>query len=324
MTRSWRGYMCALVIALLTACSPRVEPRLPTSPGSWQTIISELNDVDGLTVDAQGNIFVQDEARAVGGRSPTRVQKFNSAGNKLAEWIAPDPTIILHSLGIAVAPDGTLFLIDRCTVHLFTPDLQHQNQWDVAEGCQANLNGLHDIKIDRVGAVYVTSYDGDTVVRLTPKGGVTNVWSLGNDSISARILEQLPLLDRFGEGTRSKPSRIAVDGEGNVYVSEWERSRIRKLSPNSETLAIWPGFRNQDGMATDTAGSVYWVDSIPDERGLVGQNSETRVRKFNPDGQVVAVWYAPQSHNPIAVDNSDTVYLASRAGDKWVIQKLIK
>jgi hypothetical protein len=63
------------------------------------------------------------------------------------------------------------------------------------------------------------------------------------------------------------PHGLAVDGEGHVYVTEWDRAHIQKLSPAGAPLAqwstkgadlgqlSWPG-----GLAVDESGDLYVAD----------------------------------------------------------------
>ena len=78
-----------------------------------------------------------------------------------------------------------------------------------------------------------------------------------------------------------RPAGVAVDIEGNLYVTEFEGFAVRKLSPSGEPLARWgeygngPGeFNNPHGISMDARGNVdvadWWLG---------------RLQWFSPDGE---------------------------------------
>jgi sugar lactone lactonase YvrE len=78
---------------------------------------------------------------------------------------------------------------------------------------------------------------------------------------------------------------VAVDEQGNVYVSDGGNYRVQKLSSEGEPLVIWQtGQFYPAGIAVDRKGVIY----------LAGWNKDTDGRaalvKIAPDGKVLAVW----------------------------------
>ena len=100
----------------------------------------------------------------------------------------------------------------------------------------------------------------------------------------------------FAEGTLKtaqfdKPNGIAVDGQGNVYVTEYAGSRIRKIASDG-TVSTLAGsgvygykdgkgsaaqFRSPGKMVCDPQGNVYVIDD------------GSRIRKITPTGDVTSV-----------------------------------
>lgn len=76
----------------------------------------------------------------------------------------------------------------------------------------------------------------------------------------------LTLVTRFGEagsgdGRLNKPDKIAVDGNGNIYVGDAYGGRIQRFSADGEFLSSWQfaddSAQSLDGLAANGAGVVY-------------------------------------------------------------------
>ncbi|MBI2864114.1 MAG: hypothetical protein HYX94_06080 [Chloroflexi bacterium] len=114
------------------------------------------------------------------------------------------------------------------------------------------------------------------------------------------------------DGQFNYPSDVAVDGTGDVYVTDWINKRVQKFSGDGRFLAKWGSPGNGDGqfdwpggIAVDGAGNVY-----------VSDESNARVQKFSSDGRFLAKWGTPgngdgQFNYPrgIAVDAAGNVYV---------------
>jgi DNA-binding beta-propeller fold protein YncE len=88
-----------------------------------------------------------------------------------------------------------------------------------------------------------------------------------------------------------RPTGIAVDGAGDIYVADRQNGRVQKLSPSGKTLGRWGkggsgllqfSFRAQDhmnGVALDPHGNLYVADT-----------ANNRIKKLSPQGQTLAIW----------------------------------
>jgi DNA-binding beta-propeller fold protein YncE len=124
---------------------------------------------------------------------------------------------------------------------------------------------------------------------------------------------------------------IALDSHGNLYLAEFDDSRIYKYSTAGKLLAEWgehgsgPGqLEAPDKLAFDTHGNLYVTEDGSQSAG-VGQNS--RVQKFSPTGKALAQWgtYGSalgQFKGPlgIAIDQHGDIYVAEEGNVR--IQKL--
>jgi streptogramin lyase len=118
------------------------------------------------------------------------------------------------------------------------------------------------------------------------------------------------------------PSGVAVDGSGNIYVSEKDGHRVQKFDSSGRFLTKWGSLGNGNGefnspvgTAVDKSGNVYVADS-----------GNHRIQKFNSSGRFLTKWGRLGSGNgkfnsPVgtAVDRSGNVYVADSGNHR--IQK---
>jgi len=83
------------------------------------------------------------------------------------------------------------------------------------------------------------------------------------------------------------PAGVALDGDGNIYVTDYALDRVVKLAPDGSVLAQWGGsgnavgqFSAPFGVAVDGA-AIYIVDQL-----------NGRIQKFSTDGSPLATWGA--------------------------------
>jgi DNA-binding beta-propeller fold protein YncE len=121
-----------------------------------------------------------------------------------------------------------------------------------------------------------------------------------------------------GSTATPAPAGIAVDGDGNVWVSDYALDRLVKFAPDGSLLGQWGGsgsalgqFNAPFGVAVDASNSVYVVDQL-----------NSRVQRFANDGTVLSAWGAAgaaagQLRTPFGVAiGSGHVYVADFGNDR--------
>ena len=141
--------------------------------------------------------------------------------------------------------------------------------------------------IDTAGNIYIADLMHNRIVKLTPNGFCSIVAGNGTSGFS-------------GDGglataaTLNQPLSVAVDPAGNLYISDLNNHRIRKVDTNGiiTTLAGTgsAGFSGDGGLATaaqinepnqltsDAAGNIYFSD-----------NQNNRIRKVSVNGVITTV-----------------------------------
>lgn len=186
-----------------------------------------------VALSPAGEIYVSD------GYGNARVHKFTAEGKLMRSWGEPgtEPGQFRIPHGIAVAPDGRVFVADRenSRIQIFDPDGKFLNAWiDIARPCQ--------VTFDADGIVYVAElgyragmWPGTSPPHPEATGGRVSIFDLDGQ-----------LLSQFGGGNDPEgpgdffaPHDIRVDSRGDIYVSEVVMSAGGKkglVSPACHTL----------------------------------------------------------------------------------------
>jgi len=141
---------------------------------------------------------------------------------------------------------------------------------DGGPAATAVLNMPYGIAADLAGNVYIADLGNQRVRRIAADGTMSTVagtgvkGSLGDGGLATNA--QL-----------MSPRNVAVDAAGNLYISEFEGHRIRRVTPDGKISTIAgtgvAGFRGDGGLAAnaaigfpaglavDRAGNLYLADS---------------------------------------------------------------
>lgn len=121
-----------------------------------------------------------------------------------------------------------------------------------------------------------------------------------------------------GNGTAAKfknPYSIGVDSDNNIYTTDENDSRIRKITPNGEVSTFTSAETPGNSITFDKHDNLYLVE---------GRNN--RVRRISPDGEVTTIAGSGiagfkegngtnaqfSSPGAIAIDKSDNLYIVDR------------
>jgi len=186
-----------------------------------------------VALAANGDILVTD------GYGNARVHKFSPDGDLLLSWGEPGhgPGQFHVPHGIAVAPDGSIYVADRenSRLQVFTPNGEFVREWPgIARPCQ--------VAFDSDGRLYIAElgyrsgmWPGTTAPSPDATGGRVSVFDSSGD-----------LIARWGGGLNPTapgdfyaPHDITVDSRGDLYVSEvvWSAgARLGNVDPSCHSL----------------------------------------------------------------------------------------
>ncbi|KYG72216.1 hypothetical protein MB14_09250 [Roseivirga ehrenbergii] len=187
-----------------------------------------------------------------------------------------------------------------------------------ANGTSASFNWPTGLAIDKTGNIYVADAYNDLIRKITPSGDVSTI-------AGAPVAG---LTDANGKSAKfRKPTGVAIDRSGNLYVADLDNYRIRKITPNGDvtTFAGSNSRGSTDGRGEEAsfdrpvAIAVDGLDNL-----YVADYGSHKIRKITPNGEVStlagsgysgsidAIGLDARFNRPhgIAVDGSGNVYVA--------------
>jgi len=206
-------------------------------------------------------------------------------------------------------------MIEACTKKTIPPNTTYTKSSN--SDSTSNLDSLPSfyspagVAVDAAGNVYVADYGNDMIRKITPQGVVS---TLAGSGIQGNV-------NGTGENASfNRPSGVAVDANGNVYVADAGNSLIREVSPVGAVTTLAGGdttgavngpgasstFDYPTGLALDASGNLYVADAgnnlirLISKAGVVstfaGSITDTTSNFNNPTG--------------VAVDAAGNVYVA--------------
>lgn len=249
----------------------------------------------GLAADSAGNLYVADTENSTirkitpDGEVTTLAGVAGFAGS--SDGRRSDARLN-GPRGIAVDASGTLYVADteNSTIRKITPDgvvttvagVVRRSGNDNGRGSAARFSFPEALVVDAANNIYVADTGNSEIRKITPDGEVT------------RIAGRSPFVgsaDGAGVDARfDAPNGIAIDGQGNLYITDADNFTIRKITPSAvvSTLAgtadqfgtadgsgSTARFDTPSGIAVDAVGNVYVADTF-----------NHAIRKITPAGLV--------------------------------------
>ncbi len=300
---------------------------------------ARFRNPNGIAIDASGNVYT---AELIGHRIRKITPEGTSttlAGSGTGGYADGTGTSASFNApaGVAVDASGNVYVADAGNnrIRKITPagvvtTLAGDGTADYADGTgtAAQFWNPRGITLDGAGNLYVADSHNHRIRKITPEGVVT---TLAGTGIAGHT---------DGAGTNAQfyiPSAVAADGAGNVYVTDFENHRIRKITPSgvvttlagdgTEGFADGTGtaakFNRPSGITVDASGNLY-----------ISDRGNQRIRKVTPAGTVSTIAgissYGSQNgpassarfYHPwgIGIDANHNLYVADEGNHK--IRKL--
>jgi sugar lactone lactonase YvrE len=258
------------------------------------------------------------------------------------------PFQLIGPYGIAIDSKGLIYAADQRVgaVFIFNPET-HETEM-IRNGYEAHFGWINGLAIDDDDRLFVSDGKMRRVTIFSPKreleGQITEglvdpvgiaidatnrflyVVDTQQDQVLVYDADTQKLLRRIGTGGKNHflttpgdfgaPQGVAVDGDGNVYVTDTLNNRVEIFDADGNFISTFgkagdgPGyFARPKGIAVDSDGHIWVADEMQD-----------RLQVFNREGRLLT--YIGQGHGElpgqfkalvgVAIDKQNRVYTSEQ------------
>ena len=305
-------------------------------------INAQLNKPEGLALDSSGNIYIADSLNSVirmVAPSGIITTFAGNGGEGYAGDYGPATSANMNlPSGIAVDQSGNLYITDSGNnvirrvsggiITTFAGNNLPGFAGDEGPATSAQLLNPNDVAVDSNGNLYIADTGNSVIREVTISNGTINTVA-GEQSLGSGY---------SGDGGLATvaalyvPYGVAVDSSGNIYITEYGDSRVRKVTVSNGKISTIAGngtygFAGDGGAAASAEFAELWglcLDGSGDV--YVADLWNYRIRKISSGGQINTVAgngitnYSgdggaatkAQLNEPqaVAVDASGNVYIA--------------
>ncbi|MFD1143640.1 T9SS type A sorting domain-containing protein [Larkinella insperata] len=277
---------------------------------------AKLDRLGGMAVDGQGNLYLV---------ANNRVRKVSSAG--IITTVAGNGSFgfsgdggpatqakLGDPYGIAVDGQGNLYIADQFNERIRKVTSAgiittvagtgiRGFSGDGGKATQAKLGFPTTVAVDGQGNLFIAEQTNNRIRKVTPNGIITTVAGDGKEGTSGD----------GGAATQAqlnRPTGVAVDGKGNLFIATQLSYRIRRVAHNGIiTTAAGNGdygFSGDGGLATNARIHSPWDVTVDGQGNLYIADLENKnVRKVTTNGIITTV--AGYSRNSDSGDGGPAV-----------------
>ncbi len=215
---------------------------------------------------------------------------------------------------VTTAPDGTLWVVDRCGASGaggttcgganagVNPIFQFDASGKVLKSFGAGMFvSPHKLSVDKDANLWLADNGGHQVFKLTQDGKV--LLTLGKKGVAGNGLDEF-----------DAPTDVAIGTNGDIFVADGHsgggtatgNSRIMKFDREGKFLKTW----GKKGMGPGEFDVPHTLAMDARGRLFVGDRQNNRIQIFDQNGKFIAQWLQFGRPSGMFIDKNDVIYVA--------------
>jgi uncharacterized protein (TIGR03437 family) len=330
------GYRRVRRVVLAQESITTVAGQLPTANAgdNVPATSSPLLDPVGVAVDSTGNVYVSDytdqrirkiaPSGIISTITGNGIPGYTKSGQASAAEVGGPLDMSFDSLGDLYFISGVVQKINVLgNISTVAGSGGAGFGGDNGPATAAVMLGPTDAVVDAAGNIYITDRGNSRIRKVNPAGIITTYAGTGMPAYGGD----------GGPATAAQlfqPWQLALDQSGNLYIADWENSRVRKINSSGIITTVAGGGAgalgdggpataatiggNLLGVAVDAAGNLYItsdsrIRKVDAATGLISTIAGNGTAGFSGDG-ALATNATIHGANSIAVDSAGNVYFA--------------
>ena len=316
---------------------------------------AEISQPHGVAVDTIGNIYIADEYNnrirkvtgatgiisTVAGGGTGCTGQTDSVGDGCPATSAE----LNYPEGVAVDSAGNIYIADQqnsrirkvtASTGIISTVAGNGTAGYSGDGglaTSAELGQSTGVAVDSAGNIYIADYLNSRIRKVTASTGIISTVA-GNGTVGYS--------GDGGLATSAEldgPTSVAVDSAGNIYIADFDNSRIRKVTVSTSDISTVAGngtagysgdgglatsaeLRNPWGVTVDASGNIYIADSgnscireVIVSTGGISTVAGNGTVGYSGDGGLSpsAELYSPDG---LAVDSAGNIYIADTGNER--------
>ena len=252
-----------------------------------------------IALDSDTNVYVSDEYLH-------RITIFDRDGNYVGHWgVHGSGDGELDRPAGLVIRDDVLYVVDSRNhrVQKFTLDGRYISQFGGYGSGPGEFNTPWGICLDHEGNIFVADWRNDRIQTFSSDGRWQASFGqpgTGGDTSIAREHGGIRVIPR-PVGLFNRPTGVAVDKDGDIYVADWLNNRVQVLTPEGRFITEFTG---------DAGLSKWGVGKIESNPDMIRQRNG--VRDFTPE----KVLWAPVA---VKVDDNGRVIVVDTTRHRFQV-----
>lgn len=249
---------------------------------------AQLNEPDGVAIDAQGRVYIADSVN-------DRIRMVDTAGTITTVAGDGNRTTLDHPHGVAVDPMGRLVIADTYNHRIRRLDAPGTLTTIAGTGAfgfsgdggpatSATMSTPYYVAADSMGRALISDLTNDRIRRVELDNTIDTIAGNGAAAFAG---DGGPATS----GSFNQPYKIAVDAQDNIYVADQLNHRVRKITAGG-TLSTIAGDgiagANGDAAAATSAQLDHPLGVAAGPSGLViADTNNNRIRRIDPSTGVI-------------------------------------